>query len=413
MSFRYARGALRPNQGYVCLPCRLQSLRITDSQRPRYQHAEALQNGSNAEEHATQRPNAKAQDRTGLKPKEGSSQRQAQPSDDGSKSKVCLLIQDSMLNVWYIFEINNSGLEVNGMQKHSEKRSIPKAQASKLEQDLQRQFAELRRQNLAKISLRPAPDTSEEGPKPITTSTGAAKKGATAKSKDAGLGRKARLKSQKLARVKKQLSSKSVTASSRNLPVEKGDQGTAVDDEEIEGKTSVAKVGRKAKTDANKRTADADLLKLCTDVQKLNKALKVDMETKGVGTEATNQNLPLPTKSVARSRSKETRKVVPASQAPSSKKKEAVKSTDTSKSRKHGGTLKIRKHPSNSTDPDAIVKDMKMKPHAAPSTSSPSPELSMTRRPPSLNAPPGTQSRKSADIKAVSAVDLEIKGKPP
>jgi len=309
------------------------------------------------------------------------------------------------------FEDNNNGLEVNGMQKDPRKRSIPNAQASKLEQDLQRQFAELRRQNPAKIGLRPAPETSGEGPKSVTTSTRIANKRATVKLKDTELGRKARLKRQKLASAKKQPSSKSATKSSQRLPNDKEDNGTAVNDEETEGKTSAAKAGKKTKTDAHKQIADADLLKLYTDVHKLNKAVKVDDEAKGVRTKSTDQNPPLPTKGAARSRSKETRKVGPASQAPSSSKKAAVELTDTAKIRKHVGTLKIRKHASDSTDKDAIVKANEMKPHASSSTGLPSTESSMTRRAPSLTAPPGTQSRKSADIKAVSAADLEIKGK--
>lgn len=297
------------------------------------------------------------------------------------------------------------------MQKDPQKRSIANAQASKLEQDLQRQFAELRRQNLAKIGLRPASETSEKGPKSVTTSTQIAKKGATVTSKDTELGRKARLKRKKLASAKKQPSSTSATKSSQRLPNDKEENETAVNDEETEGKTSAAMAGKNAKTDAHKRTAEADLLKLYTDVHQLNKAVRVDDEAKGVRTKSTDQNLPLPTKGVARSRSKEIRKVAPASQALSSSQKEAVDLTDTPKIRKHVGAVKIRRHQSDSPDPDAIVKAIGTKSHAASSTGLPSPELSTTRRPPSLNAPPGTQSRKSAEIKAVSTADLEIKGK--
>jgi len=309
------------------------------------------------------------------------------------------------------FEDNNNRLEVNGMQKDPKKRSIPNAQASKLEKDLQRQFAELRRQNLAKIGLRAASETSEKGPKSVTTSTQIAQKGAAVTSKDTELGRKARLKRKKLASAKKQPLSKSATKRSQHLPDDKEGNGTAVNDEETEGKPSAAMAGKKAKTDAHKRTAEADLLKLHTDVHQLNKAVRVDDEAKGVKTKPMDQNLPLSTKGVARSRSKETRNVVPASPALSSSKKEAADLTDTPKFRRHVGAVKIRKHQSDSLDPDAIVKAIKTKSHAASSTGLPSPVLSTTRRPPSLKAPPGTQSRKSADIKAVSAADLEIKGK--
>lgn len=309
------------------------------------------------------------------------------------------------------FGDNSNVFEVNGMQKDPEKRSIPNAQASKLEQDLQRQFAEHRRQNLAKIGLHPAPVTSEKGPKSVTTPTGIARKGATVKSKETELGRKARLKRQKLSSAKKQPSPKSATKSSQRFSDDKKDIGTAVKDGETEGKPSSAKAGKETKIDAHKRTADADLLKLYTDVQKSNEAAKLDDQMKGVGTESMNQNLTLPRKGVARSRSKGLRKVVPATQALSSSKKEAVELTATSKVRRNVGAVKIRKHKFDGPNPDAILKAIETKSHVASSTGLPSPESSTTRKPPSLNAPPGTQSRKSADIKAVSASDLEIKGK--
>ncbi len=89
MSLKYVRGALSPSQGYVCFSCRLQSLRITNSHRPRYQHAEASQAVSNVQEDAVQSQNAKTQNGAELKSKEGSSSRKAQPSDDGGKNKVC------------------------------------------------------------------------------------------------------------------------------------------------------------------------------------------------------------------------------------------------------------------------------------------------------------------------------------
>ncbi len=306
---------------------------------------------------------------------------------------------------------NKNLLEANGVQKDSEKRSMPNAQASKLEQDLQRQFAELRRQNLTKIGLRQAPVSSEKGPKRAATPIRVAGKGATRKSKDTELGRKARLKRQKLASAKKQLSPKSATKSSQRLADDKKDGGTAGNDEETEGKTSAAKAGKKPKIDAPKRTADADQLKLYTDVHKLNMAVRVDDEAKGVRTKSKDQNLRLATRGVARLKSKETQKVISASQAPSLTNKEAVELTNTPKVRKKVGMLKIRKHQSDSPDPDAIDKVPRTKSHVASSTGLPLPESSKTRRPPSLNAPPGTRSRKSEDIKAVSAADLEIKGK--
>jgi len=117
MSFKYARGALRPRKGYVCFSCRLQSLRITESQRPRYQHAEASQTASNVEEDAIQSQNAKAQDRTGLKPKGESSSRQAQPSDDGSKIKVYQSIQGSMVNARCLLKTTTIGLRLTACRK--------------------------------------------------------------------------------------------------------------------------------------------------------------------------------------------------------------------------------------------------------------------------------------------------------
>lgn len=316
------------------------------------------------------------------------------------------------LDIEYLVPLGNSNsvLEVNGMQKDPEKRSIPNTQANKLEQDLQRQFAELRRQNLAKIGFRPAPVTSEKGPKSVKTPVGIAREGATVKSKETEIGRKARLKRQKLSSAKKKPSPKSATRSSQDFSDDKENIGTAVKDEETEGKTSSAKAGTETEIDAHKRTADADLLKVYTDVQKSNKAAKVDDQTKGVGTESMNQNLTLPRKGVARSRSNGIRKVVQAAQALSSSKKDAVELTHTSKIRKRL-SVRIRKHQSDSPDPDAMLKAVKTKSRTASSTGSPSPDSSTTRTPPSLNALPGTRSRKSADIKAVSAADLEIKGK--
>lgn len=309
------------------------------------------------------------------------------------------------------FGDKNHGLEVDGMQKDSEKRSIPKSQASKLEQDLQRQFAELRRKNLAKIGLRSAPSTSEKGPTSAMTSTQVASKGAIVKPKETELGRKARIKRKKLASGKKQPSPKSATKSSQRLPNDKEDSGTAINDEETEGKALAPKAVPKTKIDPHKRTADADLLKLHTDIHRLSKAVKVDDEAKRVRTKSTDQNVALVTKGVAHSRSKGTRKVLSTSKAPSSPKKEAVGSTDTPKIRKRLGVLKIRKHQSDNPDPDATNEAIKSRSPAAASTGSSAPVSPMMRKPPSLAAPPGATSRKGADIKAVSATDLEIKGK--
>jgi len=117
MSFKYARGALRPSQNYVCFSCRLQNFRITNSQRPRNQHAEASQTVSNAEEDAIPSQNAKPEDRTGLKPKGEPSSRQAQPSDVGSKNNVCQSIQGSIVNAWCLLRTTTMGLRLMACRK--------------------------------------------------------------------------------------------------------------------------------------------------------------------------------------------------------------------------------------------------------------------------------------------------------
>lgn len=260
------------------------------------------------------------------------------------------------------------------MQQDPPKQAIPKSKANKLEQDLQRQFAELRRKKLAKTGLPSGPATPKQDSNTVKSSVQRAKGDATVKAKSTVSGRKARTERRKLARAKKQTSSTSAAVVSpiENVSTKKGIDGTpSSEGNEKKGSKPVPKAMKKSK-----RKVPTNVTDLILETLKVRKYQSDKPNSNETLMDLKNQS--------SASERPEPEATVTAN--------EALETTS---------TRSMKRKPSSEASPGSKASQAPRKTLTA----------STKRKPPSLKAPSGTTARKKADIKAVNAGDLVLKGK--
>ena len=306
--------------------------------------------------------------------------------------------------------------------------TTPNSEARRLEQDLQRQFAERRRQNMTRIGLRPNPVASAKGPKPVAESASIPDNDGIVNQKDVRLGRKERLRLKKLrVLATKTPSSKPTTtiATAQVSSTGKGDKETPpFDGEKPKDKKSASKARKQPppKTDPPKagpdtRKGDDDLSKLHSNVRKLKEALEVQGKPNRTSKPKPTSPQPFPRiEDVLRIVSKGKQNAAQTSTASSASKEESARPVDKSVIRKHTSDSKSGKHPAataetiqQSSTATAKIRRLQSSPIGTPRP----PPRAVRKLPvaPSLRAPPQTTSRKNMAIEAVSAADLEITGK--
>lgn len=311
------------------------------------------------------------------------------------------------------------------------------SEAIKLEQDLQRQFADRRRQTMVVKGLHPNLEMSSETPR-LAAKVAPSGKGEFKDKKIARLSRRHRLQGQKrlraLAKKSRPDGQPASVAPQDSIVIKDAEKPSSKNGDNSTGNKGAARVPKRAPARKGTRTGtgDADLAKLFSEVGKLKEALAVEGSGKRVLEAESNgpglyAGVPLPE-----------------SVAPKIKKvlSDNPKALSTSSEGPAPPTLRIRKLASDSPktssmldDKSAQSTDVLTAQETLPGSKSPAATSDASQPPPtapsktrngeaaqkhklrvkkvarSLEPPSRTKARKNVAIEAVNATDLEITGK--